>query len=150
MVRGHKTRKFGSVLSTTVESRIDGDFLFSNRYHFDLRGTLLIPSPWSGTEDGGFAESELKPTQKDGVEVISFDSRVDGHPIARTIAGLATLNDKGYAILNYVTGFWLGVDRPCRVKFVLVDDDLRGCRNNGGFVASEEPPWIPDERVAAS
>lgn len=140
MIRGHKTRKFSFVLSTTVEGCVDRDFLFSNGAHFDLRSTLLVSGTWPSTEDSRFAEGKLKPAQEDGVEVVSFDSGVDGYPITGTVAGLATLNDKGDTVLNHVPGLWLGVDRPRRVKFVFVDNDLRGGRNDGGLVASEEPP----------
>jgi len=143
VVRRHSAREFCSVLSTTVEGHIDGYFVFSNGGHFDLRCTPSASSTWSGTEDGRFTEGELKPAQEDGVEVIGFDGRVDGHPITGTVARLTTLNDEGDAILNYVTGLWLGVDRPRRVKFVFVNDDLKGGRNNGGFVASEEPSRNP-------
>jgi hypothetical protein len=143
VVRRHSTSEFGLVLSTTIEGRIDWHFLFSNGSHFYLWWTSLASSTWSGTEDCGFAEAELKPAQEDGVEVIGFDGRVDGDPIAGTIACLATLNDESDAVLNDVTSFGPGVNGPRRVKLVLVDDDLRGGRNDGGLVASEEPSGSP-------
>ena len=138
MVRRYSTRKLGFVLSTTVEGCVDGYFLFSDDSDFDLRSAFLVSSTWSGTEDGRFAEGEFKAAQEDSVEIIGFDGRVDGYPIARTVARLATLNDKGDTILNDVTSLWLGIDGPRRVKFVFVNDDLRGGRNDGGLVASEE------------
>lgn len=139
MVRRHSTRKVGVVLSATVEGCVDGHFLFSDASHFDLRSAFLVSSGWSGTEDGRFAEGEFKAAQEDRVEIIGFDGRVNGYPIARTVACLATLNDEGDTILNYATSLRLGVDRPRRVKFVFVNDDLGGSRNDGGLVTSEKP-----------
>jgi len=149
VVRRHHTRKFGFVLRAAVEGRVDGDFLFSDNNHLDVRSTPLASNTWSGSEDSRFAEAELKPAQENGVEVVGFDGRVDGHPITGTVAGLATLNGEGDAILNNVAGLWLGVDGPRRVKLVFVDNDLRGRRNDGGFIASEEPSGRPDELVTA-
>ena len=143
VVRRYEARKFGFVVRTTIEGRIGGHFLFSNDGHLDVRSTLLISDTWSSTEDGRFAEGKLKPAQEDGVEVVGFDGCGDGHPIAGTIARLTTLDGEGDAILNKIAGLRLGVDGPCRVEFVLVDDDLRGRRNDGGFVASEEPSGNP-------
>lgn len=143
MIRRHSACKVSFVLGTTVEGRIDGHFLFSDDGHFDLGRTFLVSSTWSSTEHGRFTKGELKPAQEDGVEVISLDGRVDGYPIAWTIAGLATLNDKSNTILNDITSLWLGIDGPRRVKLVLVDDDLRGGRNDGGLVTSKEPSGNP-------
>lgn len=107
MVRRHGACKISGVLSATVEGCVDGYFLFSDDTHFYLRGAFLVSSAWSGTEDGRFAKGEFKAAQEDGVEVIGFDGRIDGYPIARTVAGLATLNDKGDTVLNDVTSLWL-------------------------------------------
>ena len=60
VIRGHHTRKLSFVLSTTIESRVDGYFLFSDGSHFDLRSTFLVSSTWSGTEDGRFTECEFE------------------------------------------------------------------------------------------
>lgn len=126
MIRGYDAGEFAFVLSTTVEGGINRYLLFSNYGSFNLGPGSLAPSTLSGTEDGRFSKTKLKPAQEDGVEVVSFDGRVDGHPIAGSIARLAPLNDEGDTILNSVTRVWLGIDRPRRMKFVFVDDDLGG------------------------
>ena len=143
MIRGHSTYKLCIVLSATVEGCVDGYSLFSDDSHFNLRSTFLVSSTRSSTKNGRFAENKLKAAQEDGVEAVSFNGRVDGYPIARTVARLATLNDKGDTILNNVTSLWLRIDGPCRVKFMFVDDDLRSGRNDGGLVTSEKPSWNP-------
>jgi len=60
----YEARKFGSVLRAAAEGHIEGDLLFSDDNHLDVRNTPLASSTWSGSEGGRFTEAELKPCKR--------------------------------------------------------------------------------------
>lgn len=99
-----------------MESRVDGDFLFSDDNHLDVINTTLASSTWSGSRNGRFAEGSdpcKRMTLRLSVLVVS------SHPIAETVAHLAMLDGEGDAILNNVGGSLVG-NRSAILSEVLV------------------------------
>ncbi len=138
VVGGDRDCEFSLVLVAAVQRRIDRDLLLSGNANPGLRSCLLAGIMGTSPEDNRLTERKLETAEYYSIEGIRLCGGHNGNSISGAVASMCALDGERDAILRQPTCLWLSVDGPCRVEFVLVNDDGCRCSKDSVLISSKE------------